>query len=120
MNKVSQTFVQEAETLVQQEKTKRNDAKPSLPIYENMPQCLKDKVWEEGTKKFAPEIEAKQQEAQDMINNATDFEKLKEQINENRPDTKIKEATTGVQDKIKSVEDDIQKAGSLGGITSLF
>ena len=31
--------------------------KPSLPIYENLPQCLKDKVWEDGTKKFGDKIE---------------------------------------------------------------
>jgi len=32
------------------------DQKPKLPIYENLPQCLKDKVFENGVKQFGNQI----------------------------------------------------------------
>ena len=120
MTTATTAFMTEADGLVEQQKTTIEEKKPSLPIYENMPQCIKDKVREDGAAKFGEEIETAQKEQQEFIENATDFDKFKEKINEYRPDEKIKQTTTEFEDKIKEVEGNIEKASSLGGLGNLF
>ena len=61
MTTATAAFMTEADGLVEQQKTTLGEQKPSLPIYENMPQCIKDKVWEEGAVKFGTEIEKGQE-----------------------------------------------------------
>ena len=37
-------------------KTQIKNGKPSLPLFDSMPVCLKQKVLSDGEEKFAPEI----------------------------------------------------------------
>ena len=64
MTSATDEFMKEADGMVEKQKEDLENEKPSLPIYENMPQCLKDKVWEEGKVKFGKEIEEGQQKQQ--------------------------------------------------------
>jgi hypothetical protein len=38
------------------------NSKPSLPLFDNMPLCVRQKVLSEGEEKFAPQIKQKQEE----------------------------------------------------------
>lgn len=39
-----------------------DDNKPSLPLFDQMPICLRQKVLSEGEERFAPQIKSKQEE----------------------------------------------------------
>lgn len=46
----------EADALADKQRNVIESQRPSIPLYDKLPQCLKDKVWEEGEKQFGPKI----------------------------------------------------------------
>jgi hypothetical protein len=74
--------------------------KPSLPIYENLPQCLKDKVWEEGTKKFGDKIEQEKKKTEDFFKNGLSFDELKKKFGGNLPNEELKNITTSAESNL--------------------
>lgn len=54
---LEKTILSEADVLADKQRANIDSQKPSIPLYDNLPQCLKDKVWEEGEKKFGAKIQ---------------------------------------------------------------
>ncbi len=71
--------------------------KPSLPIYENLPQCLKDKVWEEGTKKFGDKIQQEKKKTEDFFKNGLSFDELKKKFGGNLSTDELKNVTSSAE-----------------------
>jgi hypothetical protein len=49
-------IIGQADVLAEKQQQLLEDQKPKLPIYEDLPQCLKDKVFEDGVKQFGSQI----------------------------------------------------------------
>jgi hypothetical protein len=47
---LEKTILGEADVLADKQRGAIESQKPSIPLYDNLPQCLKDKVWEQGEK----------------------------------------------------------------------
>lgn len=57
-----------------------DDSKPSLPLFDSMPVCLRQKVLSEGEAKFAPQIKEKQDQVMGMLDKITNLGNLEGSI----------------------------------------
>jgi hypothetical protein len=48
--------------------------KPSIPIYDKLPQCLQDKVWEEGNKRYGARINEEREKQENFLKKTLNFE----------------------------------------------
>lgn len=74
--------------------------KPSLPIYENLPSCLKEKVWSEGEKKFGEEIKKEQNKTEDLLKNGLSFDELKKKFGGNINTDELKSTITNAESTV--------------------
>jgi len=96
--------------------------KPSIPLYEKLPQCLKDKVWEEGEKKFGDKIKEEKSKTEDTLKKTVNFEELKKKFGGNLPSDEITNITQSAEDKIAELKKGIDLAGNplVGKAMSFF
>jgi hypothetical protein len=90
-------------------------------MYDNLPQCLKDKVWEEGTKKFGPKIDEEKNKQEDFLKKALNFEEMKKKFGGgDLPTDEITHLSSSVEDKLNEVKRAVDLSGNLGGIGKKF
>lgn len=91
----------EADVLADKQKGFIEAQKPSIPMYDRLPQCLKDKVWEDGEKKFGPMIQEEQKKTEDFLKKAMNFEEMKKKFAGELPTEDVGKISSGIESKLK-------------------
>lgn len=91
----------EADVLADKQKGLIEAQKPSIPTYDRLPQCLKDKVWEDGEKKFGPMIQEEQKKTEDFLKKAMNFEEMKKKFAGDLPTEDVGKISSGIESKLK-------------------
>lgn len=84
------TFGKQVDDLAEKLKGKINELRPKLPLFDSLPQCLKDKVMTEGSQKFGTAIEAMKKQQADFIKINMSFDALMKQVESKLPGNQVK------------------------------
>nr|BAJ99027.1 predicted protein [Hordeum vulgare subsp. vulgare] len=115
MASMEKTILGEADVFADKQRKNIDSQKPSLPLYDNLPQCLKDKVWEEGEKKFGAKIEEEKKKQEETLKNALNFQELKKKYGGELPTDQLTNLTSSIEEKLGTVK----KAVDLGSLNPL-
>lgn len=119
VKEMSTNILKEADTIAVKQNELLDSQKPKIPAYDNLPQCLKDKVWEEGNKKFGEQIEAEKKKQESFIKDSLNLENLKKKFGGELPTDEVKKISSEFDEKFNTVKSSID-AGSIGGKISGF
>ena len=108
---LEKTILSEADVLADKQRAAIDSQKPSIPLYDNLPQCLKDKVFEEAEKKFGAQIQQEQTKTEEGLKNSLNFEELKKKFGGDLPTEEIKNLSSSFEEKIGEVKKAIDVAG---------
>jgi hypothetical protein len=113
-------IISQADVLADKQQQLLEDQKPKLPIYDSLPQCLKDKVWEEGEKKFSGQIDQEKKKAENFFKDNISVDALKNKVGVSLPDDEVKKIGTEFEDKFNTVKQTIEGSSLLGKFKSPF
>lgn len=119
---LEKTILGEADVLADKQRAAIDSQKPPIPLYDNLPQCLKDKVWEEGEKKFGAQIQEEKTKAEEGLKKNLNFEELKKKFGGELPTDEIKNLSSSFEEKLGDVKKaiDLASMDPIGKLKSFF
>jgi hypothetical protein len=117
---LEKSILGEADVLADKQRGAIEAQKPSIPLYDNLPQCLKDKVWEEGEKKFGEKINAEKTKQEELLKKTLNFDELKKKFGGDLPTDEITHLSSSAEEKLGDVKKAIAIGNPLDKIKSFF